>query len=182
LTPSSSNQYFVIFVSSESQCVPMFHQLAQQSSTYPCFWDYHVLALEITKDGEPFILDIDSNLPYPCHLTNYLEHVFPKQNLPQSYRPLFRIVPADSFLFHFSSDRRHMRRDDGTFSAPPPTYNCIYATNEGSFNLDSYRFMKESDASHFEGTIFSSKYGSVFTMDQLKMIDWNDIHSNNTQT
>ena len=40
-------------------------------------------------------------------------------------RRLFRIVPAERLLREFSSDRSHMLRPDGSYSAPPPTYAPI---------------------------------------------------------
>lgn len=43
----------------------------------------------------------------------------------------FRVIPADTYLIEFSSDRRHMRRPDGSWIKPPPSYppilsNCTY--------------------------------------------------------
>jgi hypothetical protein len=55
-----------------------------------------------------------------------------------------RVVPAASLLRHFASDRSHMRRPDGSWSAPPPQYPCISA-QDGSgccMNLQRYRDME----------------------------------------
>lgn len=37
----------------------------------------------------------------------------------------FRVIPAEQYLASFSSDRRHMRRPDGTWIKPPPPYPSI---------------------------------------------------------
>lgn len=38
---------------------------------------------------------------------------------------LYRIVAAPVFLRSFASDRRHMKRSDGTWIALPPQYDCL---------------------------------------------------------
>lgn len=42
-----------------------------------------------------------------------------------SFFRYFRVVPASLFLQKFASDRRHMRRDDGTWMHPPPPLSPI---------------------------------------------------------
>jgi hypothetical protein len=37
----------------------------------------------------------------------------------------FRVIPASVFLQHFASDRRHMKRADGSWIKPPPDYPPI---------------------------------------------------------
>lgn len=47
----------------------------------------------------------------------------------------FRVVPAKQFLQHFASDRRHMKRPDGSWIKPPPPYTAISTTCEyGIYN------------------------------------------------
>ena len=53
-------------------------------------------------------------------------------NIPISRFPLFfshcrffRVVPAPTFLAKFSSDRRHMKKPDGSWMKPPPNYPII---------------------------------------------------------
>jgi len=42
------------------------------------------------------------------------------------FAPLFRVLPAATFLEHFYSDRMHMfDRKNQTWSSPPPNYECI---------------------------------------------------------
>lgn len=47
---------------------------------------------------------------------------------------LYRVVPVPQLLQHFASDRSHMRRPDGEWSAPPPPYPCIIAAATGHTN------------------------------------------------
>ncbi|VDO86607.1 unnamed protein product [Schistosoma margrebowiei] len=37
----------------------------------------------------------------------------------------YRVIHGVDYLNHFSSDRSHMQREDGSWIAPPPTYKCI---------------------------------------------------------
>lgn len=39
------------------------------------------------------------------------------------------------YLQYFASDRRHMKGEDGDWSAPPPLYDCI--VGEGIKNFDN---------------------------------------------
>ena len=160
---TTNDRYYVLFVSSETQCVPMFYQLAAKTPTAVCLWDYHVIVLQVSEEAH--ILDIDSNLPYPCPLHEYLHYAFPEQ-LPQDYAPLFRVVRAEVFLKNFYSDRMHMFQDD-KWSATPPSYVCIQ-TKKGS-NLDSYRIMtwKSDQTTIVDERPFDHMYGAVLNRDQL---------------
>jgi len=202
LPSTKDSTYYVVFVSSATQCVPMLHQRAKPNGL--CFWDYHVLCLQITNhdgmvDNNPidddndsrsdsdshshadaFILDMDSTLPYPCPMSKYLAQAFPP-NVPPDYAPLFRVVSAQQYLCHLTSDRRHMILDDGTWGAPPPNYACIqqtftnnnhnHSSSSSSSNLDEYRIMMthtdhvgdENGAS----SIQDKPYGIVMTQQQL---------------
>lgn len=42
----------------------------------------------------------------------------------------FRVIPAEQYLAEFSSDRRHMRRPDGTWIKPPPPYPPIQSSGK----------------------------------------------------
>mmetsp|Transcript_40959 Transcript_40959/g.46535 ORF Transcript_40959/g.46535 Transcript_40959/m.46535 type:complete len:237 (-) Transcript_40959:11-721(-) len=174
------SKYYVIFVSSDTQCVPMYYQLASQNPLSACSWDYHVLLLKVSQNNDKSeILDIDSHLPYPCSLEAYVQNSFPSVHriatLPQ-YAPLFRVISAEKFLHDFCSDRRHMFREDGSWSAKPPTYGCIQqqqqlkessSSNEGIFNLDSYRIMHTPNNDNSSDFSFESAFGQVLTREQL---------------
>jgi hypothetical protein len=93
-----SHQYHVAFVSNPNKCVPMFQQLAVSNPKKPCFWDYHVILFCTKQKGSSTttsVLDMDSHLPYPCALPEYLSHVFPSEICwpdEYEYAPFFRYV------------------------------------------------------------------------------------------
>lgn len=43
---------------------------------------------------------------------------------------VFRVIPAESYLNEFASDRRHMRRPDDSWIKPPPPYPPIATSSE----------------------------------------------------
>lgn len=57
-----------------------------------------------------------------------------------SFIRFFRVIPAEEFLAQFSSDRRHMRRPDGTWIKPPPTYEPIQTMCEYLLMVSSFVF------------------------------------------
>jgi protein N-terminal glutamine amidohydrolase len=103
-----SHQYHVVFVSNPRKCVPMFHQLAAKDPKDPCFWDYHVILLctTTTLNATPVskrapsehdevtttvVFDMDSYLPYPCPLKDYVKESFSREKkFPKEYNPRFR--------------------------------------------------------------------------------------------
>lgn len=180
-----NEQYHVVFISNHERCCPMLYQKASRDpSNMPCNWDYHVILLHTTntllKRGkskkEVKVLDIDSVLPYPCTLEQYAqssfdEVQFPNDDTRRRFQPMFRVVRADYYLEHFTSDRSHMKRPDGTWMASPPTYDCIASSSSPSSqcsNLDDYIDMKSGSKKRGGGKLDRSKYfGEVMTMDQL---------------
>lgn len=115
---SPSTSYHVAFVSNPAGCVPMFQQLAAaggfddpSNPSKPVFWDYHVLLISVTNDvarenrdghdgdggrrttraGSASVWDVDSLLPCPCPIDDYLKAVFPNYDeWPNKYAPFFR--------------------------------------------------------------------------------------------
>ena len=160
---TAGGSYYVVFVSSRSQCVPMYRQLASTMPTSVCLWDYHVIVVHVADNG-PLILDMDSRLPYPCTLEMYVRCTFPEE-VPLIYAPLFRVVRAEVYLKHFSSDRSHMRKEDGTWMAAPPAYACIHAGT--STNLDQYRNMEWRESDQVDEHSLQTQFGVVFNQDQF---------------
>lgn len=71
-------------------------------------WDYHVV-LRIDDDND-LVLDPDSRLPYPSATREYLARSFPPPGMvPTRFEAQVRIIPADSYVQRFDSDRSHMR-------------------------------------------------------------------------
>lgn len=88
-----SKDYFVVFISNPLKCVPMFHQLAVADPTKPVYWDYHVILISRSKgdNSSVEVFDMDSHLPFPCHLDKYLSDVFASTiDWPEQYMPYFR--------------------------------------------------------------------------------------------
>ncbi len=84
-------------------------------------WDYHVVLLVETTGPQRWILDLDSRLGFVTPADEYVGKTF-DPTFPPQYRPLFRLVPVSELLSRFSTDRRHMRRNDGTWIHPPPPW------------------------------------------------------------
>ena len=104
---ADSKKYYAVFVSNPSKCVCFFHQKASGNPLKPVFWDYHVLLFEYDATTQTtVVLDIDSYLPYPYPLSEYLDQAFPEEeseNPQQQHQldhvaPWFRVVPAEIFL------------------------------------------------------------------------------------
>lgn len=87
------------------------------------------------------VYDINSTLPFPTSLEEYVSHSFIESSEIEYY---FRIVPFDELLNTFSSDRRHMKLSNSNtidsidgkvdeqvtnimFTSPPPSTPCIRA-------------------------------------------------------
>lgn len=45
------------------------------------------------------------------------------------------MIPASEFVKEFASDRRHMRRADGTWIKPPPSYPAIKTASKCNYSL-----------------------------------------------
>jgi hypothetical protein len=85
-------------------------------------WDYHVVLFTAQKGGWQ-VWDQDSLLGMPVMARRYLASTFARTPmLPKRFWPMFRVVAADDFLRLFSTDRRHMRRADGSYLQPPPPW------------------------------------------------------------
>lgn len=183
-------KYNVVFISNKPKCCPMFYQKASKCVSSPCFWDYHVVLLatsetlpSVDNTGSStvkvdtarvkettYVLDLDSNLPYPCPLSLYLKETFDYsrfEHWQMPSPPSFRIIPAKTYLKYFYSDRMHMfDRNQQIWLSPPPSYECIMNgkletdnTNSRSSNLDKYINMDDGQ---------EPIYGNVMSLDDIK--------------
>jgi hypothetical protein len=100
-----NEEYYVVFVSNDEKCCPMLNQKASRHVDEPCFWDYHVILIQCSKQQKlnqyhhlkennnnnnnnntnenenaimTQVLDMDSRLSYPCPLDEYLNETFSK--------------------------------------------------------------------------------------------------------
>ncbi|KAF8212390.1 N-terminal glutamine amidase-domain-containing protein [Mycena galopus ATCC 62051] len=80
----------VVFISNENKTVALWNQKLNQSVVV---WDYHVVLLLRSKEQQ-WIYDMDTRLPFPCLLKDYLAQTF-RQDVPSSYQrfsnPVFAI-------------------------------------------------------------------------------------------
>ncbi|CAH4031265.1 unnamed protein product [Pieris brassicae] len=114
--------------------------------------DYHVIFLYSIDLKSCLVYDLDSELPFPTFFHKYVTETFrTDQVLKSDFHRFFRVVPGKYFLQHFSSDRRHMKRPDGSWIKPPPPYSAISAS-ASSHNLDEYINM---DADIGPGQVFN---------------------------
>ena len=88
-------------------------------------WDYHVILI-YKPDERCLVFDLDSDLPFPTYFHKYVTETFRTDAiLNPEYHRFFRVIPATLFLQTFASDRRHMKKPDGSWMKPPPPYPCI---------------------------------------------------------
>ena len=110
--------------------------LWQQKKGNPVLWDYHVIAM-----ANGLVYDYDTALSFPCNAQEYVMQAFrPYDPVQETYRQWFRVIPSREFLLTFASDRSHMRRQDGSYTAPPPPYDPI-RTDQSTMNLMQFRTM-----------------------------------------
>lgn len=123
----------VVFISNPSRTCAMTFQRTGGGNVV--VWDYHVVLSAITCGGHAVIYDLDSLLPFPVDAREYVSKSFPSA-VPSVYRPVFRVVPGYLYARQFFSDRRHMRRADGSYLAPPPEWPPI--RGEQGSNLEEF--------------------------------------------
>ncbi|XP_041867220.1 protein N-terminal glutamine amidohydrolase isoform X2 [Melanotaenia boesemani] len=148
-------QLCVVFISNDKRMVPLWKQKSGHGDQ-PVIWDYHVVLIQVGLQSDSLVYDLDSELPFPCSLRLYAAQAFRSDHFirPEFHRKL-RVIPADSFLLNFASDRSHMRNSDGTWKMPPPSYPPI-RTAECQMNLDDFISMNPAIG-----------WGTVFSLDQF---------------
>ena len=114
-------------------------------------------------DERCLVFDLDSDLPFPTYFHKYVTETFRTDAiLNPEYHRFFRVIPASLFLQTFASDRRHMKKPDGSWMKPPPPYPCIMPprnilnfpamifANRGSIEGPPPEASKMSRSGHFE--------------------------------
>lgn len=90
-----------------------------------CLQDYHVIFI-YAPDERAVVYDLDSDLPFPTHFWKYANETFRSdETLHPELHGRFRVIPATVFLQNFSSNRGHMKRQDGSWIKTPPNYPPI---------------------------------------------------------
>ena len=122
------------------QVVPLWRQRAGRDEEKLVIWDYHVILI-YKPDERCLVFDLDSDLPFPTYFHKYVTETFRTDAiLNPEYHRFFRVVPAPLFLQNFASDRRHMKKPDGSWMKPPPPYPCIMPPRK--FQISSHDFCK----------------------------------------
>lgn len=149
----SDRESLVVFLSNARFQIPLWMQRASQDPSQPVVWDYHVILLE-KKDDAYQVWDLDSSLPCPTDVTHYVEQSVSRiENLPEKWHIQFRVIPSQSFLEMFSSDRSHMKDSQtGQWIKEPPPWPPIQSV-AGGHNLRQFIEMKDA----FIGDVLSER-------------------------
>ncbi|XP_023288744.1 protein N-terminal glutamine amidohydrolase isoform X2 [Orussus abietinus] len=127
----------VAFISNSGRSVPLWRQRAGKGEDKLVVWDYHVILI-YAPDERAVVYDLDSALPFPTHFWKYATETFRSDDaLRPEYHRRFRLVPASAYLQQFASNRKHMKREDGTWIKTPPDYPPI-STPTCKDNLDTF--------------------------------------------
>ncbi|PKU69201.1 Protein N-terminal glutamine amidohydrolase [Dendrobium catenatum] len=111
---------FVVFISNDDKKIPLWNQKASKSSDKLVIWDYHVICIQIVnqKNAEEgrsshLIWDLDSSLPFPLPLDQYVSETF-RLHLPlkSTYKSRDKALEAPFiwFFFLFFSDTSTVSR------------------------------------------------------------------------
>ena len=100
----------------------MFNQQSSPAQQ-PVIWDYHVILLNTSNSQ---VYDFDTRASFISDALHYFDLSFP-ENIKADYQATFRIIPAETYLERFSSDRSHMLGliEDSQF----PDYPAIQSDN-----------------------------------------------------
>lgn len=78
--------------------------------------DYHVFFMHNPSPNRCLVFDLDTTLPFPTYFHKYVTETFRSDYaVSEDHHRFFRVIPADEYLTTFSSDRRHMKRPDGSW-------------------------------------------------------------------
>ena len=81
---------------------------------------------------------------------------------------MFRVVPIDSFLTNFSSDRSHMKDKNGNWQAPPPSYAPILGAAGQDNNLQEYLRFDQAGMRNDPNSV----YGQILSKSALASADF----------
>ncbi|KAJ7109232.1 N-terminal glutamine amidase-domain-containing protein [Mycena epipterygia] len=130
-----------VFISNELKTVALWNQKLSKDAHSVVVWDYHVVLLLRSRDGQNWIYDLDTRLAVPCPLKDYLLQTF-RQDVSSAYQSLFRIVPGPTYVEYFASDRSHMHIEPSAsisaeacvYRSPPPCYAPLRGRNASVAN------------------------------------------------
>lgn len=145
-----------VFISNDQHQCRLSHQRAAILPGFPVIWDYHVVL--ISHVDRWYVWDLDTTLPVPTLLLEYLDLTFEEESKDDKFRPYFRVVDFEEFRSKFSSDRSHMRDSGGNWIAPPPDWPPILMSEPS--NLSTFIDMsKGAFGCVLDFSNFKSRYG-----------------------
>ena len=141
--PESLPDTWAVFISNPGRCVPLWSQKAGREGDGLVVWDYHVILLH-RKDDQTRVYDLDTRLPFPSQFSHYAETALgSEEDLEPKFHRKFRVVPGAEYLASLSSDRRHMKDEEGWLQTPP-SWPCIRGKEGADHNLDSFIDMDDA--------------------------------------
>lgn len=143
-----TSKVFAVFISNAERACLLAHQRAGGEGGL-VVWDYHVMVLTLPLQGGALAWDLDTTLGFPVDAVRYVEATFAAAARRNRWLPRFRIVPAQRFLATFSTDRGHMRTEEGGWQRPPPPWDAPAVPGVGS-NLNDFVDMERP----FEGQVW----------------------------
>jgi hypothetical protein len=121
----------VAILSNQQDGVAMWGQRAAAEEGQPIVWDYHVVLLADSDDGWE-VLDLDCRRGWPLTVEAWLQASFPfGDEVPPKFLPAVRLMEAGAYRETLSSDRSHMRDDDGEWIKEPPEWPPILDRERG---------------------------------------------------
>ena len=134
---------FVVFASNANKTCAIWHQKAAESDIDPVVFDYHVFLLIQDEEQGWLVFDLDSTLGFPVNAETYFRDSFSADYfVPEDYRPLFRLLTPQQYIHHFSSDRSHMKDENGQWLQPPPVWEAPFKPELG---MNLFRFVQMED-------------------------------------
>ncbi|XP_018494381.1 protein N-terminal glutamine amidohydrolase [Galendromus occidentalis] len=135
--PELLSSCFVTFISNKYQSIPLWRQTAgDKNNDGFVVWDYHVILVYYHEScqGKSYVYDLDSTMDFPADLEEYVWKTFkPDVPLKHCYVRHLRCLGGRDYLATFASNRQRMKRPDGSWIKPPPSYppimNSISANN-----------------------------------------------------
>ena len=113
----------IVFISNTGKCFAMWNQKTCEPDS-PVMWDYHVVL--VARGDSLQIWDLDSSLGNPVTAQEWLQKSFgPVEAMPDTFKPRFRVLDAETFLNEFSSDRSHMLIGENQYREPVPAWDPI---------------------------------------------------------
>lgn len=124
-------QTMVAMISGHGRFRRFWYQRSAEKDGSAVYWDYHVVLL--SYDAGWWVWDLDTTLDLPLAAETYCGKTFLNSTIDVADTDVFlRLVPADEYVQTFSSDRAHMRLQNGEWLAPPPSWPAIQQGEESN--------------------------------------------------